>query len=461
MLIAFFGTDMAIFPNRLILCLSFIAICPATFAQQWNISPPNPVLYGTPLSIKLTGLQPNQEVNFTAERIFATDTKDVRVIHRSSASFIADPEGIVDLNKQASKEGSYTGIDPAGLFWSLLPTKEVVANDRPSLEVRITAFNNERQSLASTAVSFINALPDVKIEPVPSFPGAVFATRGGPVKRGALIVLGGSEGGASITKSAAPLASQGFAVLALPYHSPNFGPNGQEVPGLPSAFADIPVERLNEARRWLNARADIDGTRIGVMGTSKGAEFALLAGVHLGWPKVVVAIVPTDVVWEGFGANFPEGTRSSFALNKRPLPFVPYKGAEQEFKGLERNEPVYFRRPSDNGRAANPAKAVAARIQVEKIKAPLLVIGGHDDQTWASGMMAQNIAEARVASKFETLALIYPKAGHYLGGNGYGPTIGHNEGLWKVGGTPEDDARAQADAWPKTMAFLRKYLAGK
>ena len=91
----------------------------------------------------------------------------------------------------------------------------------------------------------------------------------------------------------------------------------------------------------------------------------------------------------------------------------------------------------------------------------MLVVGGHDDQTWASGLMAQNIAERRVNLSFETVALIYPNAGHYLTGNGYGPTIGHTYGLWRGGGTPEADARAQADAYPKMMAFLRKYLGPK
>jgi hypothetical protein len=30
--------------------------------------------------------------------------------------------------------------------------------------------------------------------------------------------------------------------------------------------------------------------------------------------------------------------------------------------------------------------------------------------------------------------------------------------LFKVGGTPEGNARAQADAWPKTIAFLARTL---
>ena len=40
---------------------------------------------------------------------------------------------------------------------------------------------------------------------------------------------------------------------------------------------------------------------------------------------------------------------------------------------------------------------------------------------------------------------------------GYGTTQ-YNAGPMKMGGQPAVDARAQADAWPKTMDFLRRTL---
>lgn len=54
-----------------------------------------------------------------------------------------------------------------------------------------------------------------------------------------------------------------------------------------------------------------------------------------------------------------------------------------------------IRCPQDAGRAANPDRVAAARIPVEDIAAPVLVAGGHDDQVWDSGGMAQAIAQAR------------------------------------------------------------------
>jgi dienelactone hydrolase len=44
---------------------------------------------------------------------------------------------------------------------------------------------------------------------------------------------------------------------------------------LPAEFADIPVDRLEQARAWLQQQPRVDADRIGVIGVSKGAEFAL------------------------------------------------------------------------------------------------------------------------------------------------------------------------------------------
>src|SRR3990167_4572765 len=136
------------------------------------------------------------------------------------------------------------------------------------------------------------------------------------------------------------------------------------------------------------------------MGTSKGAEFALIAGTKMPWIKAIAAIVPTDVVWEGWGPAAAPGKSSSFAWRGKALDFVPYKDFQQEFAGAANGEPIIIRRPLDNGRAVTSAEQIArARIPVERIAAPLLVQGGGDDQVWASGAMAEAIGRSRAAVK--------------------------------------------------------------
>jgi len=433
-------------------------------AQQINVKPASPVLLGEPVAISLAGLPANQDVTLIAERIMSEWGSEKRVLYRAEATFAVGADGALDLATATPKSGSYKRADTRGLFWSMKPVAGDTPADRKLLEVRLIARTViDNKPIAETAITFVNGLANVKTEAVEKFPGALFAIQAMKTKRPVIILLGGSEGGSNVTRGAAQLASHGFAVLALPYYSPPAWPSQKpELPTLPAAFADIPVERLNEAHAWLQAReninADVDTKRIAVYGTSKGAEFALLAGVHLPWVKSVVAVVPSDVVWEGWGPNVESGKRASFALNGKAFPFVPYKDFAQEFMGFQTGDDVRIRRPQDNGRAANPAAAAAARIPVERIKAPVLLVAGQEDQVWNSAMMAHNIAERRAEAKLDTVSLIYSDAGHYLSGSGYDATTQYNVGPSKSGGTPEGNARAQADAWPKTIAFLQRTL---
>jgi dienelactone hydrolase len=298
---------------------------------------------------------------------------------------------------------------------------------------------------------------------VPDLPGAVLARLPGDQPRPGLILLGGSEGGSATVRWAAGLwAAQGYAVLALPYYSPGgWGPNGPtppELPQLPTAFADIAIDRLATAHAWLQAQPGVAADRIGVLGVSKGAEFALNAAVRYPWLRSVVAIVPSDVTWEGWGPGIEPGRSASFSWQGRPLPFVPYVGLSQEMAGFATGGPVHIRRPHDAGRAAHPETVVAARIPVERYAGPLLVIGGGDDQVWDSGAMAQAITSRRAAAGLETMALIYPDAGHLLSSPGWAPTAMLNAGPMQLGGQPAANGRAVADAWPRTVDFLRRTL---
>jgi dienelactone hydrolase len=428
-------------------------------AQSFQISPANPVLLGDAVSIKLIDLPKDKPITVTAERVTSAWDSGKRIVQKSEATFAAQPTGTLDLASAAPTTGTYKKADPRGLFWSMKPQGDAPA-DRPLLEVRLTA-TVDGKVVSNATINFINALPNVKTEKVEKFPGAIFVNSTEPGKRPVVIMMGGSEGGSAlINRAAAPIASRGFAVLTFPYYSPpDWSTQKAEHPTLPAAFADIPIERLNEARDWLMKRDDIDATRIALHGTSKGGEFVLLAGVHLPWITSIVAVVPSDVVWEGWGPNVESGKRSSFSLNGKPFPFVPYLGFEQELMGFQTGEAVRFRRPQDKGRAAHPAAAAAARIPVEKIKAPVMLIAGQEDQTWNSAMMAHNVAERRAEAKLDTVSLIYTDAGHYLGGHGYNPTVGYDDGPQKSGGTPEGNAIAQADSWAKMFAFLKRTLA--
>jgi dienelactone hydrolase len=425
-------------------------------AQTFHIAPANPILVGEPLSIRIDGLPADQSVTLMAERTMpASSQEGSPMLYRSQAVF-SSAQGALDLATAKPVSGTYTDADIRGLFWSMAPLEGGELGGLQPLQVKLTAAVAGRV-VASATIEFIDALPTVKVEQIKEFPGAVFATLPGSARRPALIVLGGSEGGGSFARDRAPpFASRGFAVLGLPYYSPGRG--AREIPELPAAFADIPVDRLNTAFEWLQHRPEVDAARVALLGASKGAEFVLIAASKFKWITSVVAIVPSDVVWEGWGPGVEPGTRSSFALDGKALPFVPYLEFAQELDGFCTGRDVRMRRFQDKGRAANPLAAVKARIAVEEFRGPLLAIAGHDDQVWASGMMAQNIAERRAAAGLETVALIFPEAGHAIAGSGWLPTTQYNVGPSKVGGTPQANAAAQARAFPETIAFLKRTL---
>ena len=450
--------------HRLALAIALLGIGASASAQRIAIDVPQPVLAGDPIALQLADLKPGQSVRLHAQRAVQTFTGQV-ALFESQAVFQADAKGRVDLGTAAPLPGSsYEGADVRGLLWSMKPgAGEVKGKPFGRVDFRLHAAEAAADAppLAEASLSFRNALPEVVTRKVEAFPGAVFASLPGAAKRPTLILLGGSEGGSMIARDAAPWASRGYAVLALPYYSPpQWGPTGPmppELPSLPAEFVNIPVDRLELARDWLAQQPEADASRIGVMGTSKGAEFVLLAGVKMPWIKAVAAIVPTDVVWEGWGPGpGPVGVRASFAWKGEPYAFVPYQDFSQEFAGMATGQPVKIRRPHDKGRAAASPEVIAkARIPVERIAAPVLVAGGGDDQLWDSGGMAANIAATRHKAGLPTVSLVFPEAGHFLGGTGTGPSTHYNDGPMKNGGTPAATARAQA----ATHAALLKFFA--
>lgn len=446
---------------RAVWLLASLGFNPSMGAPALHVEPGPTVLDGEPVHVHVTGAQPGAQVTLTADRWFAglSSRRPQARLMRSQAVFVADPQGRVDLRTSAPVSGSYEGADARGLFWSMVPVQGVDrsapdAVDTTQVVLRLRA----EDTVVEARVRLQPSRPAVRVVPADGLPGAVFASLPGGRKRPALILIGGSEGGSSITQSAAPFASHGLAVLALPIFSPPDRSGAREIPELPAGWAELPIETLNRARAWLAARPEVDASRIAVHGTSMGALLALLGAVHLPWISAVVANVPSDVVWDGWGPGVPPEQRSMFSLGGKALPFVPSIGYDDETRGYERNVPVIIRRVFERGRAANPERAVAARVPVERITVPVMVIGAYDDQLWPSGHMAQAIAERRLEAGLPTEALLYPGAGHLLYDTGYAPTTGYNVGLRKTGGTPQANAAAQAEVWPRTIRFLRRVL---
>lgn len=429
--------------------IALLSACDAAWAQRLLVSPsreamsgavPLPAqdaLFADVLDIVLTDLDAGAEVELRAERSM-TFAGPAPQLFRSSARFVADAAGRVDVASAAPIAGSYAGVDPMGLFWSMSPVPEKPLVDRYS-EVRLAAYVKGRP-VASATVNIHGWLPSVEVRHVAAFPGSVFAALPGAGRRPAIILLHGSDGGSATIRVMAPMfASRGYAVLGLPYYSPP-DPNGRrELEALPAAFSQIPIDRLERARAWLATQANVDADRIGLWGYSKGAEFALVAAAHFPWVRAVAASVPSDVIWEGWGPNVAPGTSAGFSFRGRSLPFVPY-----DYRGAG----IYDFMA--NGRRAHPERAAAARIKVEAFKGELLVAGAGKDTTWDSAHMAQNIAERRAEAGLKTTLLVFPDAGHGLTGDPWAPK--------GEGAAAQAESRAQRTIWAETFGFFERTL---
>lgn len=388
-----------------------------------------------PIDIRLSGLTPRERVTLTLR---STDAKGVR--WSSDAVYVADAHGVVDTRRSPSREGSYDGAWPMGLIASMTPTAPGRRGSVPEYfwpgATRAEAF-----SLSATAggrpiasARFRRAwgnVPQVeKDETVRSagFVGSFFAPRGA-LRRAAVLVFGGSEGGLSTWLLASRFAADGYPALALAYF---------DAPGLPQKLEDIPLEYFRHALQWLDRQPQVDPQRAAVLGISRGSEAALLLGVH--YPALVhgvLALVPSSVVNCGIeGAGKRSGCIGpAWTLGERPIPYTREFGT------------THPTRPTD---------VPAAVIPVERIRAPLLLACGGADSVWDSCAFSRAIV-ARLERKHAGIRhglYVYPVAGH-----GVGALLPDEPGRLALDylldfGVPADE-QAREQLWPHVLAFLK------
>ncbi len=261
---------------------------------------------------------------------------------------------------------------------------------------------------------------------------------GSQVSSGAVIVLGGSEGGLNGSRGLARhLADEGFVAIAVSY----FGEPGQL-----EKLNEVPIEPIGRALAWLKARPDIHGP-IAVMGISKGAELALLTASREPQIQAVVVGVPSSVVWAGIDmAGGPVG--SSWTADGQPLPYTHYD-LSKGFTGV-------FNLYNDS-LAAAPAEA---RIPVENIHGPVMMISGQADGLWPSSRMAAEVEQRLKDHHFAypVVNIAYPDVGHAAFGIPVSPDAPGLQRATSLGGTVPGLVAARNDGWPRVLAFLREAL---
>jgi dienelactone hydrolase len=449
-----------------------VLLCAALAAPAWAARlqvTPDRVMEGDPVSIRIVDAAPGSRVTVHAQS--AVDAGSGRIIgFHGYATYRVNVTGVVDLSTAGPIAGTYSGADVRGLFWSqqrvvpeVAPLPAVLAGGPAAGadQVVLTLQADDRVEDRKT-LTFVSSSAAVRREDVraPGLVGAFYSetgARGRPV----IVILHGSEGGFDFADWFGPmLAARGYAVFGLVYYSPHVRP----IAGVPQALNGIPVEALERARTWLAARPEADVERFGLLGASKGGELALLLASRYAWVDAVAAFTPSAWVTQGFSfGNGEVGMGSSWSSGGRDLPFIPEAGLRDAVHGytIAGGEVRTAQVRRANLAAASAATRAAASIQIERSRAALFLAGG-DDQTGASGMSVEVVAErlrrAHYRRPFETH--VYPQAGHLIVGTGWRPTTTHNNGPSQDGGTPEADARAQADGWAGMISFFDRELKG-
>jgi uncharacterized protein len=267
-----------------------------------------------------------------------------------------------------------------------------------------------------------------------------------------VILLGGSEGGDTVVQNRGrAFVANGYTVLGIPYYSQRGRDGTSAFPGLPHVFAALPVERVESAVCWCAERTGIPTERMALYGFSKGAELALLAATLVGGFGAIIAIAPTDVVWEGWGPGISSGSSSSFSWRGTQLPFVPYEGFPEELARYARGErDARLATPHERGRARHSARVTSALIAVEQCPLPILLAAGALDRAWPSASMARGIADRRQNVGLDTELLILPDCGHNLCGEGLR--------INSASPTGSADQRGQRLIWEHTLSFLDRHL---
>lgn len=416
----------AILAIAVVLCIGQFR---SLFAQTLQVTPDH-VLIDESAAIRATGLQPNERIT-----IRGALTDGAGELWASQADFIADAQGNVDTSKQAAASGSYKEVSAMGLVWSMMPADKKAGMYRgmrggapQTMEFTLLRDGKPVSTAQLQQVTVADGVQRVILREQGVY-GVLFlpATNG---RHPGVLVVGGSEGGMPLAR-AAWLADRGYAALALAYF---------RFQDLPRDLEAIPLEYFGRALDWMAQRPEIDGSRLAVMGTSRGGELALQLGSMFPQIRAVVAYVPANVRYPACCGNTS----------------VPYAWTWQ-------GQPLaYLTRPMRQ----DPEFVMRATIAVEQTHGPVLMISGEDDHVWDSSEMADDVVDrlkrAHFAYSFENLK--YPHAGHAAGrpeiipawhGDVRQPVSGEEMDL---GGSPKGDAESTLDAIPKVLGFLHQNL---
>jgi len=423
-------------------------------APAFSIDPVDGLI-DEPRRIVVSGLVPDELVAISARTQRARD-----VVWMSQATFMADAQGVIDLTRDAPVGGDYAQVSAMGLIWSQQPVDSTSAElfpDDVMEPLRTTLTAETADGVSAEAELFQRfAIPGVERQEIreDGLVGTLF-TPAGPGPHPVVVVLNGSGGGINEPRGAL-YASRGYQAFALGYF---------KAPGLSPFITETPLEYLETGLQWVRRKLDPRDGFVAVSGQSRGGELALLLGATFpDLVSAVIAFVPGAMVHGAQGAGDParggwQGT--TWTRGGIPLPHLwqdnsavhwhPWAGDVPP----SRHHSVFFEGLKDTALAAR------ARIPVENIAGPVLLISGRDDRAWPSSLYSRMVVSTlrRHDHPHPVRHLDFDDAGHAIN-LPFVPTtqLSREHPVSKVpytsGGTPSGNAGADDGSWRGVLAFL-------
>ena len=429
---------------------------------------PAVALIDLPRRIAAVGLQPGEKVSMHSRTV-----RGDSAVWQAAARFVADAEGRVDLMRDAPFNGSYGGVSAMGLLWSQQP--DVGADPRavfaaaPADDLRTTIrLQREDGSVLQAELVQQLAADGVTRREIreAGLVGTLFlpAPSSNTSPAAAVLVLNGSGGGVNEPR-AALYASHGYAALALAYF---------KAPGLPDYISNTPLELFETALNWMHETLRPGDGFVAVSGQSRGGELALLLGsMFTERISAVIAYVPGALVHSAQNACDPalgpdSRNRPAWLYRGQALPHLWQDNRTASWdawdgSGSGSGNSTEPRRHADALLTAlqDEAAVERARIAVERIGGPVLMLTASDDGSWPSSRYGRMVTQ-RLA------AFDHPHAVEHLDFEGAGhsivfPYVPSTQSVYRhpvsgrlstTGGTPAANAAADEASWTAVLRFL-------
>ncbi|XP_023275726.1 acyl-coenzyme A thioesterase 4-like isoform X1 [Seriola lalandi dorsalis] len=368
--------------------------------------------------------------------------------------YTADASGNVNVSEDPSLGGTYSGVEPMGLLWSLTPIpgskpglRMRKMNVQTPMEVTISVYQGhqtegfmDQVALAGVVVERWYMAPGVRRIPITEdgLTATLFLPPGPGPFPGLLDLWGGE--GKLLEYRAALFASHGIASLALDYLTPEITMETGKM---------VDNKYVEAAYRVLQQHPQVLDSRIAMLGLSLGASVTLKMAAYSQVVKLRCAVCVS-----GSHVQPVDGFLKELLLFCRENAGKTRYNEENQVMFRELLLPI----PTDP----------SLKVDVGRLQCPLLLVVGEDDQNWPAYESAMDMKEMmeRAGNSHLLTVLSYLNAGHLIEPP-YTPhaktsTFNSVESTHSVmalwGGETLAHSRAQEDAWRKTLVFLRENL---